>query len=59
MKTYHKAHLINARGEVSALCFKKPKSIDLGKSLWTNRDETVTCKKCLDILNNSLSMQED
>lgn len=50
MKPYHKAARINQSGGVSALCFKKPRAIDLSRALWTIRDEVVTCKKCLAIL---------
>jgi hypothetical protein len=45
-KVYHKAHRMNQRGGVSALCFKRPRSINLKRALWTLRDEAVTCKKC-------------
>ncbi len=47
VKPYHRASLINARGGVSALCFAKPRSINLTRALWTNRDEAVTCQACL------------
>lgn len=46
-KIYHMASLIDPDGNVSALCFKNPKAINLAKSLWTNRAEGVTCKKCI------------
>jgi hypothetical protein len=44
-KPYHRAHLMSERG-VSALCFGRPRVIDLSKACWTIRDEAVTCKKC-------------
>lgn len=51
-KVYHKADLINKRtGAVSALCFAKPRSINLEVAAWTIRDEAVTCPKCLEMLN--------
>jgi len=50
MKTYHMADKVNPQGGVSALCFEKPRAIDLIRALWTNRAEAVTCKKCLKIL---------
>lgn len=46
-KVYHRAHLMDDNGNVSALCFAKPHPIDLSKATWTNRDEAVTYKKCL------------
>lgn len=52
MKIYHRASKINENGEVSALCFVKPRAINLFKASWTMRDEVVTCKKCLSILRN-------
>lgn len=48
-KIYHRAYLMSAQG-VSALCFRRPRSIDLRRATWTNRDEAVTCKKCLAII---------
>jgi len=55
MKLYHMADKVNQRGGVSALCFAKPKAIDLTRALWTNRKEAVTCKKCLAILTEKVS----
>lgn len=46
-KKYHKAHLFGAAGGVSALCFARPRAIDLNRALWTTDDDAVTCKKCL------------
>jgi hypothetical protein len=37
-------------GAVSALCFKRPREIDLSKSTWTICDEDVTCPKCLALM---------
>jgi hypothetical protein len=54
LKTYHRGDMINQRGGVSALCFVKPKAIDLSKATWTNRDEAVTCPKCLAIMKARL-----
>ena len=48
-RVYHRAHLISARG-VSALCFAKRRAIDMKRATWTNRDEAVTCRKCLAII---------
>lgn len=49
-KVYHRAALIHPNGSVSALCFKTPHAIDLSKATWTNRDEAVTCPKCLRLM---------
>lgn len=46
-KVYHRASKIAPNGDVSALCFARPRAIDLSKALWTIRDEAVTCPKCL------------
>lgn len=46
-KLIHRASLINGHGRVSALCFNEPRAIDLVRATWTNRDEAVTCKRCL------------
>jgi hypothetical protein len=50
MKPYHKGARMNQKGGVSALCFKKPRAINLSQASWTTKDEAVTCKKCLAIL---------
>ena len=50
MKIYHRADKVNRNGGVSALCFAKPRAINLTRALWTLRDEAVTCKKCKLIL---------
>jgi plasmid maintenance system antidote protein VapI len=50
-KKYHKAAKFRSDGAVVALCFKRPRAINLAHSLWTIRDAAVTCPKCLRILN--------
>lgn len=45
-KVYHYAAKMNADGGVSALCFVKPRAIDLTRALWTIREGAVTCPKC-------------
>lgn len=49
-RVYHLANLVNRRGGVSALCFAKPRSINLKAASWTMHDDAVTCRKCLAIL---------
>jgi hypothetical protein len=51
-KIYHRAKLISNNGDVSPLCAKIPRKLNLVKELWTNRDEAVTCHKCLAIIIN-------
>lgn len=46
-KIRHMAKLINGKGQVSPLCAKKPKAINLAKESWTNRRDAVTCPKCI------------
>lgn len=46
MRIYHRASLISDIG-VSALCYSKPRAINLKTHLWTTDDSAVTCKKCL------------
>lgn len=50
MKLVHRAKLIRGDGGVSALCFAQPRKIDLGRATWTNRDEAVTCRRCLALM---------
>ncbi len=49
-KKYHMADKWNLDGKVSALCFKKPRAINLKVALWTLCLEAVTCEKCLRVL---------
>lgn len=50
MKVYHYAAKINEHGDVSALCFKSPRAIQLHKASWTNRPHAVTCHRCKALL---------
>lgn len=50
-KVMHKADRVSISGKVSALCFKKPRAINLKLASWTNRDEAVTCKACKERLS--------
>lgn len=49
-KVYHRGSLVNDKGQVSALCFKAPRPINLAVAMWTNNDAAVTCPKCLRLL---------
>lgn len=46
-KKYHMAGFTNELGQVSALCFKRPRPINLKIALWTLRREAVTCAACI------------
>ena len=46
----HFAAQVREDGAVSALCFSKPRKIDLSRAVWTNREEAVTCPRCLKIM---------
>lgn len=50
-KKYHMAALMSSKGDVSPLCAVKPRKLNLKRELWTLEKEAVTCKKCLEILN--------
>lgn len=45
-RIYHRAAQVNQHGNVAALCFSKPRRINLRQAMWTLRDEAVTCPKC-------------
>ncbi len=47
VRVYHKAAEVNEKGDVSAVCYAKPRRIDLSRATWTFRWEAVTCQKCL------------
>lgn len=46
-KIIHMAKDVAPNGNVSALCFSRPRAIDLARASWTNRPYAVTCKKCI------------
>lgn len=52
-KKQHWAAKISGNGDVSALCFVRPRAINLRLASWTNRKEAVTCSKCLKILKTN------
>jgi hypothetical protein len=45
-RTRHRGDKINPRGGVSALCFPKPRAIDMKRATWVMSDDAVTCPKC-------------
>ena len=50
VKPYHLAAKFRRSGTralVSALCFTRPRAINLRVATWTIRPEAVTCPKCL------------
>ena len=49
-KMVHRAGFVTVKGGMSALCFPKPRAIDLARASWTKKDNEVTCDKCLDII---------
>lgn len=58
-KIYHLAAKFADGGrKVSALCFKRPRAIDLTRELWTITRTGVTCPKCLKIMNPDRSAPE-
>jgi len=57
MKIVHKAKLISDKGDVSPLCAKTPRKIDLAKESWTLRDSEVTCPKCLKELTANIPIR--
>ncbi|NNM65030.1 MAG: hypothetical protein HKL99_10530 [Burkholderiales bacterium] len=42
----HRADKIDPSGRVSALCFAKPRAIDMKRATWVMTDAAVTCPKC-------------
>lgn len=50
-KPVHYAACVSEKGGVSALCFSRPRAINLQIATWTVREAAVTCKKCRDLLH--------
>lgn len=49
-KIYHRAKYLNAEGQVSALCYKRKRPIDLTRESWALTDKGVNCPKCLKLI---------
>ncbi len=49
-KNVHMAEIFNEAGGASALCFRRPRSINMEIAAWTISANAVTCKKCLRLL---------
>ena len=45
-RVYHMADKMDGNGNVSAMCFKSPRPINLNVAWWTTAPEAVTCSKC-------------
>jgi hypothetical protein len=45
-RIYHRGTKVNRHGRVTALCFARPRGIDMKRATWTISDEAVTCPKC-------------
>ncbi len=54
VRIIHRAAKINSSGDVSALCFSRPRAIDMKRASWVLRDETVTCPRCLSLIAKSV-----
>ena len=52
VKIIHRASVVRGDGAVSALCYKRPRPINLARTTWTNRNEATTCPKCLAALES-------
>ncbi len=51
IKVYHMADKSRTDGAVSALCYRRPRAINLDKGYsWTIIESCVTCPKCKAIL---------
>lgn len=46
----HRGDKIDPKGRVSALCYPKPRAIDMKRATWVMTDEAVTCPKCLALI---------
>lgn len=58
-KVYHFAAGFTRGGNASALCYKRPRVINLDRGQsWTIRPDAVTCPRCRKILNEHQSEPE-
>ena len=56
-RMYHRADKINDKGGVSALCFTKPRTINMRRESWTMTDASVTCPKCMALMKGRRTSQ--
>ena len=49
----HRAAKINGDGNVSPLCAKTPRAINLRMATWTLRDDAVTCPRCAALIKSA------
>ena len=49
-RIYHRGTKVNRNGKVTALCFARPRAIDMTRATWTISDDAVTCPKCKALL---------
>jgi hypothetical protein len=49
----HKAKYMDGHGNTSALCFAKPRAVDLSRETAVLVDGNVTCPKCLALMGKS------
>lgn len=47
IKNVHMAKMMNEKGDVSPLCAKNPRKINLKNATWTIIRHRVTCKACI------------
>ena len=47
VKKVHMGHLVSDKGDVSPLCAKRPRKINLKRETWTLVKKFVTCRECL------------
>lgn len=55
-KTYHLATAVRGDGRASALCYKRPRAINLRVCLWTTDPSAVTCRKCLRVMQEAVRL---
>lgn len=49
-RVVHRGGWVNSKGQVSALCFKRPRAIDMKRATWVGHDDAVTCPKCVAVI---------
>lgn len=53
----HLAKSIRNDGAVSAMCFARPRAIDMKRATWTTDRKAVTCSKCAEIVKRLMTGQ--
>lgn len=57
-KVVHLGAMVDPDGNASALCYRRPRPIDLRKASWTLADDLVSCPRCRKAIRDAQAAAE-